>query len=180
MQKTKINHRKVLFTSLIIIFLLVAGGVYFVASRNNKQVATPEGFIDYGPPTEEDKEHAERNKERIIKEQEQSADTEPQGQEKYKVVPVVGFLRQADSRNVEANGYISETIESDGICTLTLEKDGQKVSAAKQARPDAQSTICGLITIERNKLAAGEWKATISYSSAKYQGTSAEKTIMVN
>lgn len=181
--KRVINKKLLLL--LLLLTVLVIGSVFFYKSRNDKRVTdetNPPGTekIDLSPPTEVDKQEAERNKQRLI-EDEQAESTEPTpGIEKQKVTPIIGFLQQASNGNVEANGYITEAIESDGTCTLTLEKNGEKTSKDKQAMPDAQSTICGLIVIERSQLSAGEWKATISYSSTKHQGVSEERSIQVN
>lgn len=186
---TPSNKKKYILIALAALLLVAAVAFYLARSRDNTndELATAteaeyEEKIDLSPPTEEEKQAVEDNKQRLIEESNQQTDPTPPASDsgKQKAVPVIGFLQQGSSGNIEANGYIAEAIESDGTCTLTLEKDGATASQSKQAMPDAQSTICGLISIERSQLSPGEWKATLSYSSAKYQGESEPRIIQVN
>lgn len=185
MKSSSNKYSKKALISGLVAALIVAGlAGFYIYDKNDSQAtqeALPSGTekIDLSPPTEEDKADAERNKDRIAAEEEATT-SEPATGDKAPVTPVLGFVQQADNKNVEANGYISETIESGGTCTLTLEMNGVTVSQSKEALPDAQSTVCGLLTIDRSRLSAGEWKVRLSYSSDKYQGTSAERAVKLN
>lgn len=180
------SNKKPLYVAILIVLVLLMSGLAYSYKNNlfffqEDSSTTADGEINLNPPTPEDKREAERNKQRIIEEEEKK-DTAagPTNDAKQEVTPIIGFIQQADSQDIEANGYITSVIEDDGTCTLTLERQGQKVTKSKQALPDAQGTVCGLLTVERSRLSAGEWSATITYSSAKYQGTSNERKIKVN
>jgi cytoskeletal protein RodZ len=176
------QFRKFGIVALIVALFALAGVfIYQRSIHNNKKSTTPSGgseAINLNPPTEQEKQEAEDNKQRLIQE-ESTQSPEPSNGSKITVSPVMGFLRQAADKSIEANGYVAEAVEANGTCILTLEKDGVKVVQEKQALPDAQSTVCGLIKIDRNRLTAGEWKGYLGYSSSKYQGTSPETIVRI-
>lgn len=165
---------------------LVAAGGLFAYNRLGSKVADDKGStpsseaVNLDPPTETEVKEADQNKQRLIKEEVAQLSEASNDTNKLKANPLFGFLQQSGNGSVEANGYITEVVENDGTCTLTLNKNGQKVSKSKQAMPDAQSTICGLMVIERNQLSPGDWRATITYSSSKYHGISEERSIRIN
>jgi hypothetical protein len=173
--KSSLNSKRNLL-ALVVILLLVAGGAYYLLvlkdDGSNSDVATEK--IDLSPPTEAEIAETEQHKQNLAQKDSETPDSQNQN-----VIPVIGFLHQAENKNVEANGYISGVMEEGGTCTLTLTKDGTKVSESRKSLNDAQSTICGLIVIPREKLSTGEWKATITYSTSKYQGTSEERSVQV-
>jgi hypothetical protein len=76
------------------------------------------------------------------------------------------------SKQVEVGGYVEGIVEGDGVCTLTLTKGGSTVSGTADASPDASTTACGTVSVPGDEVAAGTWKAVLSYSSAGHSGTS--------
>lgn len=176
------QHRKISVIALAVALFTLAGVLIYQRMTHNTERPTASSSdsetINLNPPTEQEKQDAEDNKQRLIQD-ESTPLPRPSDGSKQTVSPVLGFLRQAADKSIEANGYITEVVEANGICTLTLEKGGVKVTQEKQALPDAQSTICGLIKIDRNRLSPGEWKGYLSYSSSKYQGTSTETIVRV-
>lgn len=182
--KTKSLNSKVLLLALLIIALVLSGLWIYKNRANDTQFADNANSpgtekIDLSPPTAEEKAAAESNKDRPTSEQ-SAGQTPSQSTGKKNATPVIGYIQQADNGDVEANGFISDVSEEGGTCTLNLAKDGKTVTFSKTALPDAQGTVCGLLTINRSKLTTGAWTATITYNSSKYQGTSEEKKIDVN
>ncbi len=124
------------------------------------------------------------NKEEVIKQTEaenQSNQTEPTAPDtKKNVSPIITYWGQeSPGTDFEANGRVAGVIESDGTCTLTLTKGGKSVSTKRTALANAQDTTCGLMTIKFSSLTAGDWKAVLSYSSSKSQGSSSAIVVKV-
>jgi hypothetical protein len=76
------------------------------------------------------------------------------------------------SQEVQVGGYVGGVVEEGGVCTLTLTKGGQTVTGRSEALPDASSTACGAVTVPGDEVAAGTWRAVLSYSSPAHSGTS--------
>jgi hypothetical protein len=85
----------------------------------------------------------------------------------------------AEDRSVLAGGYVSGVIEDGGICTLTLTQGSATVTVEGPAMPDASTTVCGGLTVPGDRLAAGTWRATLSYASPAHAGTSATAPVEV-
>lgn len=136
--------------------------------------------INYGPPTETEKEETERFKEGLGNQSQQNQNSEPQPGQKKSFTPVIAsFGQNPNTGNVEVSAYVNGIFEDGGSCTLTLTKGGQSVSASKPATPSAQNVSCGFVTIEKSRLSSGSWQATMSYTSAVAAGTSQPVTIEV-
>jgi hypothetical protein len=179
-QRSQRKKRLLVTLAILLVAALSIGGFMAYRTSNRASSTDTSDGINLAPPTEDDIKEAERHKQRLIDEEQKPGRSDPPEGQKRTVNPVIGFIQQSDNKNVESNGYITEAIEDDGTCTLTLEKNGQKVSVSKKAMPDAQSTVCGLMTIERSRLSPGEWTATLNYSSSKNQGASKAVKIRVD
>lgn len=132
--------------------------------------------VNYDPPTEEEKRETEAFKDDLVKD---PTPTPPssQGSQKKSVIPVITRANYfPDTQKVDASGFVAGILEEGGSCTLTLQKDGVSVTATSQATPNAQSVSCGIISIGRDKLSPGSWKAQLSYNSAAHEGTSQQDT----
>lgn len=162
---------------LIILGLLIYNNQIGPINQDTAQPAA--GTINLSPPTAQDLEEAEQHKQKLAANK-QAAAAPAENETRLTVSPIFGFLNQAENGNIEANGYITGVIENGGVCTLTLEKNEQSTSTSNPALADAQSTVCGLMIIERSQLNVGDWTATITYSSPQYYGISEKKTIRVN
>ncbi len=186
----KNSRRKVL---IILVCTLLLASILFMLEktaiinlyerpRDTDTSASTGNPIGYGPPTAEDLEAVEKNKDRLIDEQERAQNQNSQTLQtgdRIKVTPMIGYI-ESDTRGVRANGFISTMIEEGGTCTFTLSRQGTAVEASHESLADAQSTVCGLMEIGMSRLSPGNWTATISYSSDRYAGVSEEKMITVN
>jgi hypothetical protein len=74
--------------------------------------------------------------------------------------------------SVEVNAFVSGVIEDGGTCTaeLTLGSTTRTVSAP--ATGDATTTGCAPMIVPGGQLAAGDWQAVVSYTSATAEGRS--------
>jgi len=82
-------------------------------------------------------------------------------------------------REAVAGGFVSGIIEDDGVCTLTLTQGGASVTVEAPAMPDATTTVCGGLAVPGDRLTAGTWQATLTYTSAAHRGTSASAPVEV-
>ena len=172
------------------VVVLVASGVAFMLylnsnKDNNTVTANNPSSIDginYGPPTEQEKQETEQFK----KDQEAKQDTNTDSQtgstpsQQNGSANIVITNLQSSSQAVTASGFISNVFEDGGTCTLNLTLGGQKVSGQSKGITDVNKTTCPEITIQRSAIPqAGQWTATLSYSSSKITGTSASQIIQI-
>jgi hypothetical protein len=127
-----------------------------ISQENNGQ-----DEINLNPPTEDELQAVEDNKIKISDEidKEQNTSSEPTEGNKTTVKPIIGYIEVGDEQ-IRANGFISTMIEEGGTCTLTLRKGTQTAQTSTTSLADAQSTICGLIQINKTEVNNGEWTAT--------------------
>jgi hypothetical protein len=162
--------------------LIISAGGAYAYTQNQKTEQHPEDImseqeVNYGPPTNEEKEQAEQHKKDLAS---QPPELQPTTGTKKQVTPVITVWGQnPQDKSAEANGYVSDIYEDGGNCTLTLEKDGHKKTASRKGFKDAQTTSCGLLTIPRSSLSAGTWHATLAYNSTIAQGTSESMSIKI-
>lgn len=148
-------------------------------SNNGTTTDTTNG-INYGPPTEEEKQETEDFKNKQGDSTSTPPTTPPAGQKKSVTPTISSWGYNKLNGNVEVSGYVPGIIEDGGTCTLTLEKASQKETESKASTADAQNTSCGLITVAGNRLSNGSWKATLTYGSDTANGSSQAVTVEVN
>jgi len=149
--------------------------------KSAQTTQTHEG-VNYSPPTQQEKDETEQFKDNLGDQSTPTTPTtptspSPTNSTKKSITPIM--TSWGANPNVEVRGYVPGISEENGTCTVTLTKDGQKVTESATATPDATTVSCGLITIAKSRVSAGTWSATLSYSSAKYEGVSASKSIEV-
>jgi hypothetical protein len=109
-----------------------------------------------------------------------AASTSASAQTGRQVGVVLGYADwDAADGVVEAAGFVIDVIENGGTCTLTLSSAGSTVSATATGAADATTTNCGRLTIPRAGLAAGSWRAVLTYQSPAAHGTSEAMTVEV-
>lgn len=181
MQKNK-NRKKLLLIIVLIASLIAALAAWWFFIYKTDERGTDD--INYDPPTKQEVQETEQNKEEVIK-QTEAANQSNQTQDtptdaKKTVTPILTYWGQeSPGADFEANGRVAGVIESDGTCTLTLTKSGKSVSTKRTALANAQDTTCGLMTIKFKTLTTGDWKAVLSYSSSKSEGSSSAIVVKV-
>lgn len=172
-----IKNKKLLLTlTTIIILAVAAAGVYYVKHKHNTDNTPSSGGINYGPPTNAEKQESADAK-KAIDERQAKIDSQPQTSSK-KVVPLIVSYGQ-DGNVVKVSARVPGIFEESGTCTLTLSKDGVNVTQSKAATQNVSEMSCGFISIERSKLSSGTWSATVTYSSKDAGGTSSPTSIKV-
>jgi hypothetical protein len=89
------------------------------------------------------------------------------------------FGFDASSGGVLAGGFVDGVIESGGTCTLTLSRNGAVATGTSQAEPDATTTSCGEVRVDRGSLSSGDWTGVLSYSSRGAAGASQPFSVKV-
>src|SRR4030095_16005060 len=171
-------------TLLVIVAILIAtvGVVWFVnrgddtPSTSNSQ---PDSSINYGPPTEEEKQETERHKQELedkLGSDNSSTPAPPSGSQASIVMTYATYT----NGGVEASGFVSNVFEDGGTCTLTLSKGSLSVTGNSQGFVDVNKTSCPPIVINRSQIPeSGDWTAVLSYSSSSAKGSSSSQTINV-
>jgi hypothetical protein len=181
-QKRSKKTAKIVGSIAATIILVIGGGFAYtqLLQQGNNQPADDLGTdtINFDPPTEEERRAGDEIKDQIIQEEEQAQSNQnTDNNQRSSVTPLFGFLDQTSTK-VQANGYVP-VVESGGSCTLVLSRGSNRVSTTNPALPDAQSTVCGLMEIDKSRLSTGTWSATIEYSSPSSKGVSTPQTIEV-
>ncbi len=84
------------------------------------------------------------------------------------VVTFAGW--NAPTTAAEVGAYVPR-VETGGRCTLVLTSaGGTRAEVESVAEPDATSTSCGLLSVPGERLAAGTWTGTVTYTSPTASG----------
>lgn len=170
LQRLKLTNRRAI--AVILVVSLLSIGVLVWArkdnptpnSTDNTTAAAENGeYINYGPPTEEEKQQAEDRKNEIVAQNENQNNYPQTPSGKKQVTPVI---TGADNSNVRS--YISGIVEDGGSCTATFTKGSEVVTRTSAGLADVSTTVCAPST----NLSPGSWKVVMSYASAKAEGKS--------
>lgn len=77
------------------------------------------------------------------------------------------------------NGFV-EVVDADGTCTATFQQGAESHSVSRAATPDAATTSCGELTMDRSVLRTGTWLVVLSFESAHNRGVSPPTQIEVS
>ncbi len=161
--------------------VLVIGGVsslYLRQRRNNAaSTTTPtpsEDFINLDPPTEEDTQRVEDNKQKIV-DQQGSQPTPPAG---ATVKPVITYAQQY-GQVVEVGAEVP-VFENGGTCTATFTLGAATVTKTVQAVTNVNRVNCPVMAAEASEFyPKGSWSVTVGYKSASTSGTSDSRLVEV-
>ncbi len=174
--KTKIKNRRLLYLTVLAIFVLIGSFFVYEFVHNNNEnptspVVTNDG-IKYEPATEQEKSEAEQNKENIVKQDKNQSSQ----QTNIRTVDIVisSALQNQSSRNIEVRGY-AKTFNESGTCILTLTRGIMSVSTSGPATQNVSTMSCGKLTIDRSKLSSGTWVVMLSYQSAGISGKTSQQ-----
>ena len=172
-KKIVINKNIIILTSVV---LLVGSGVFLYLKQSDYFVKQTDGSsspdtLNLEPPTDQDKKEAENHKEQLS-----TPPTNPSAS--GKVTPIITSWGQSNGK-VEVATRVPGILEEGGVCTLTLKRNNETRTGSSNGIANVSEVSCGFIAIVRTSLTAGEWSATVTYSSSKASGTSEAKNIMV-
>ncbi len=146
-------------------------------AANKTAVTTPS--INYNPPTKEEQQVGNDQKQQNVDKQQQ-IDNPPATPQSANVTVTDATYYPQDGNNVEIRAYINNAYESDGACTATLTRNGKTVTKAGSPFKDVSTTQCGAMDIPRSQFTeAGDWQLIVSYRSATTSGQSTPQTVSI-
>lgn len=183
--KTKINKKAVLL--LAVGACTLVAGIFLFQSRDNGSRTSNGNFNEDSlvsgsnlePPTSEDLQRSEDNKQSLIDEQKRdSAYQQSQNGSKNQIRPIVTYAGVYDSQ-FEIGGY-APVFEQHGTFTLIMEKDGKKITRTVAGVRNSTSTDCPAIVIPLSEITQkGMWSVSLSYESPTSTGISEVKQVSV-
>ena len=182
LKKIKTSKSKVFIVATILV--LVAVVLIFVLQmdkKNNVSNGTTEGSLNLGPPTEQDKQAVEENKQRIVEQNEQIKNTQQnQTNQRQSVKPVVTMAQQS-GQAIEVSAYIPGIFEDGGECKAIFTKSGISFSKTSIGVKEGRNVYCPLISANASEFSQkGEWAVKLLYESPFYVGSSEETRFNVN
>lgn len=176
--------KKTLIIILAVIILTIAGaGVAFALLRDSRDNAKPdistesntEG-INLNPPTHEDAERVESNKQEIIDREERFNSQSTNGSRSVK--PVITYAGQYGGA-IEVGAYV-DIFEDGGTCTATFTQGVTKIVRSVEAVRSARSTDCPVMSVNASEFnPKGVYSLVVVYSSPSASGTSDTRNIEV-
>ncbi|HEY3548203.1 MAG TPA: hypothetical protein VGK17_19190 [Propionicimonas sp.] len=94
------------------------------------------------------------------------------------VVTVTTSGWDATAGQLWVSGFVPAP-EEGGTCALRVTKGAAAVVVQRSATPDATTTTCGSVTIDRDRLSPGTWSAVLAYQSPARAGAAGPVTIEV-
>ena len=167
-------------TGIFVACAILAIGV-FAAYRitRDKSPQQAEGYINYGPPTEQEKSAGDNKKTEIVEnEQQPNDDEQTDGNKKQATVTITDAAQYDDI--IEVRSFISNHLQ-DGTCTILFTQGSQKLERQTPAFADASTTICTNPLIKASDFPVkGTWQVKVSYSSTNAVGESASQAVEIN
>jgi hypothetical protein len=170
----------------LVLLGLVTGAVAYRHAQNNKKLATQAGSgvqlapgeVNYNPPTAEEKQQADDNKQAVSDRINEEAKA-PTSSKKTVTVTITAADQVPTGDEIEVYSYVNGVTEDSGTCTAEFVKGSTKITKTSSGLQDATTTICSAIRFPSTELSAGTWAVTVAYQSAKAEGKSAVTNMVV-
>lgn len=173
-KKIRFSKKTALISTAIVLVVVAGIGGYMWYNRDN-EVASPEPInpINYDPPTQDEKDQAQANKERI----EQETTNQDSGSGAKSVTPVITNASQI-GQQVTVNSYVAGIFEDGGKCTITFTKGTTKITKETDGFANVSTTDCTPLRLDRSEFPqGGDWQVVVSYKSSSAQGSSQSKIL---
>jgi len=175
--KRKNRAKKVWLACVSLVIVLSLAGFFtyrhFSADQKAPTAEAPVNQINYDPPTEEEKQETENQKDQIINNTPTETSVDTAG--KKVVKPVI-----ASADKSGASAYITGIFEEGGTCTATYTHDNDKITTTSTGFQNSNYTSCAPLTLQSPLNISGNWELVVSYSSNQSAGSSAPQVIKVN
>ena len=165
---------------LLIVTILLIGILVFVLEKtkviNLYERKTPESVastnepkINLDPPTEEEIQAGNDQKQAIINQEEQQTNNDEISDGKREADVVIVDASQYD-QEVEIRAFISNAVQN-GTCTYTFKLNDTSFVRSMPAQADASTTPCITLTLARSDFnTSGNWNVTVRFESDSYMG----------
>lgn len=181
----KKNRNRLVLIAPAVALLVITVAVYFwrFHGTNNIPVKNPatqsQGQdINYDPPTEQDQEDVNKNKEKLGEEQQPSTPTTNPSNNKHSVNGVLTSV-YVDGDSVRAMAFIPGIVEDGGQCSFTFTKDGKTITKNSEGIADATTTKCQPLVFPKSSLSNGNWTITMRYNSRAAEGSSNTSSVEI-
>lgn len=135
-------------------------------SENSRASNKTTSRINYDPPTKQEKEAGDKQKEANIDREK----TDESSVATQSVNIVLVDAAQYDNV-VEVRTYMSNVYEDEGSCTIKFTQGDKTLTRTNEAFKDATTTQCQPFDIQRSDFpSSGEWNLNISYASDAHTG----------
>lgn len=159
------------------IFVLEKTGVTNLFSRDNTTTSQETPGINYNPPTEEEKQAGDKQKDQTLKEEDERND--PENLNKYTASVIITDAGQYEDI-IEVRAFIPDYYQ-DGSCIITFTQGEQTVTKETPAYRDASTTICTNPLFERSEFPnGGDWQVRVTYKSTGAEGISNPTIVNIN
>lgn len=182
-RQNKKSQKIALISAAVVVAISGVGYAVYRARDNKTAQNTDNSTINQAPATEEEKQQAEDNKDRIAADidknkSENQSQNGTQAPTKSNGAVTITYAGQYGDQ-VEIGAFMSNVFEDGGTCKATLTNGGTTITKETKGFKDVSSTTCTPFIIPGNELSAGSWKIKVQYSSNTVTGESGEKTIEV-
>lgn len=174
----KKNKKFALILLLTLLVVVIAAVIYVFMNSRMKTSGYEDGSgINYDPPTNEEKQAGDKQKDETLQEEKARNNSENQSKKSASVI-ITDAGQYGDT--IEVRAFIPDHYQ-DGTCTILLTHGGYRVEKTTPAYRDASTTICTNPLIAKSEFAAsGEWQVVVSFSSLNASGSSAPRAININ
>ena len=175
--KRKNNTKKIWLACVSLIIVLSVAGLFtyrhFSTDTKKPTAEEPVNQINYSPPSEEEKQATETQKDQILENTPTTPVLDTSG--KVTIKPVI-----ASADKSGASAYVPGIFEEGGTCTATFTHGGDKVTATATGFQNSNYTSCAPLSLSSPLNIKGDWTLVVTYSSNKSAGSSDPMTIKVN
>lgn len=190
------NKNKLKIAISVLTILAIGIGVYFYMHtlENSGDGNDSSSELNYGEPTEEQKEAGNKTKEQNISEDtdynngegkpgepynSENEPDEPSSETPQDKVLEIEITQASKERNTLRVRSIIREVAVSGNCTLKLEKSGEtSVTKTVSTQVASSYTTCKGFDIPTNGLAAGTWKLTINYKRGSVTGSASKEVVL--
>ena len=161
----KSRSRTIVYTLVAVALVVTAGVVYARSSSDSSSNTDGPTLVEteeFAPPTEEEKQAGDAQKEEVIELENQTLPDQA-------TVAIVDASQYGSE--VEVRAFVANTIQ-DGTCTIVFEKDSEQLTKKVPAFADATTTPCMNLVVPRSEFsAAGEWNVMVTYTNNTIMGS---------
>lgn len=162
-KKNKNRSKKYIIFALVLLLILALVIGYFVFNDTENNVGSEQetskvNQVDYSPPTDDEKNAVEDQKDSIIENQQ----TQPSSTSEARIVIVDASQYNQD---IEVRAFV-ENIIKDGTCEIKFTSGNNSIIKTVPAYGDASTTPCITLTLPRSEFPnSGNWSVKVTYNS---------------
>lgn len=174
MKNKKLSKKTLILSAITLVSLGVIGAWIYSMQKSQENVIDG---VNYGPPTEEEKQAGDRQKELVDKTEAQRNQPQDNSQKKNVSVEITDAGQYDDI--IEVRSFIPNHFQN-GVCIITFAKGDQKLIKQTPAKTDISTTICLNPNIARSEFSsAGNWQMYIEYNAKNAIGKSETLTVKI-